>query len=160
MNGRTAHFIMQTAIAYSATDGGVKQKTMIILFPHNPLDEKQADAPFQSEHHLLKTSNVQCSLFDFDTLALGEFKPKPALDSNETVLYRGWMLNPALYKNLVDSVEGTGAKMITTEEQYILSHHLPSWYKSCEDLTPESVFFPKDADIAKESEKLNWEMFL
>ena len=132
---------------------------MIVLHPQDPLDKQQADAPFRLEHIALKALNVQCSLFDFDTLALGEFNPKPALNSNELVLYRGWMLNPLSYKNLVGLVQRTGASMITSEKQYISSHHLPGWYKSCQDLTPESVFFSAEADIVLESEKLKWDTY-
>jgi len=111
---------------------------MIVLFPCHPLDQKQADEPFQSEHQVLKSSNVRCSLFDFDALALEEFKPKPELNSEDLVLYRGWMLNPFSYAGLVKMVQETGAKMITSTEEFVLSHHLPHWYQSCKDLTPES----------------------
>jgi len=132
---------------------------MIVLFPCHPLDQKQADEPFQSEHQVLKSSNVRCSLFDFDALALEEFKPKPELNSEDLVLYRGWMLNPNSYNSLVKMVQETGAKMITSTEEFVLSHHLPHWYQSCKDLTPESVFLSVEADIVLESEKLNWQKY-
>jgi len=132
---------------------------MIVLIPCNPLDQKQADEPFWSEHQLLKSSNVRCSLFDFDALALGEFKPKPALNSEDSILYRGWMLNPFSYETLENMVQRTGAKMITSTEKYVLSHHLPRWYQSCKDLTPESVFLSVEADIVLESKKLDWKKY-
>jgi len=132
---------------------------MIVLIPCNPLDQKQADEPFLSEHQLLKSSNVRCSLFDFDALAQGEFKPKPALNSEDLILYRGWMLNPFSYEILENMVHRTGAKMITSTEEYVLSHHLPRWYQSCKDLTPESVFLSVEADIVMESKKLDWEKY-
>ena len=132
---------------------------MAILFPHNPIDPKQADEPFQLEYQLLKELNVKCSLFDFDLLAPGESKPKPALSAEEPILYRGWMLNPSSYNNFAKLVRRKGAELITSEEKYILSHHLPNWYESLEDLTPESIFFPADVDIEKEADKLNWESY-
>ena len=51
MNGRASHFIMQTAIAYSATDGGVRPKyyfSAIRSICQKSNISLPADAPWQS----------------------------------------------------------------------------------------------------------------
>jgi len=50
---------------------------MRFLFPFNPLNEKEADEPFQPEYSFLRSNGVDCSLFDFDRLEFDEFKPRP-----------------------------------------------------------------------------------
>ncbi|WP_395373381.1 hypothetical protein [Marinicella sp. W31] len=65
---------------------------MRFLFPFNPLNEKEADGPFQDEWVTLQDRGVACSLFDYDVLGFNEFKPKPPLKAGETAVYRGWLM--------------------------------------------------------------------
>lgn len=46
---------------------------MRVIFPHNPLNEKQADDLFHEEYRYLKSMGIDCSLFDFDAVSFDEF---------------------------------------------------------------------------------------
>lgn len=129
---------------------------MRVLFPFDPFDEKQADEPFRDEYRILKSKGVSCSLFDYDSLELDEFLPRPRLDEGESVLYRGWMMKPELYEKLTRMVEKKGANMLTSPEDYVRSHQLPGWYKSCENLTPETVFCESKEELRRTVDKLGW----
>jgi hypothetical protein len=132
---------------------------MRILFPYDPLDERQADGPFREEYLYLQEKGVDCSLFDYDSLLFNEFKPRPKLTEGEIVLYRGWMIGPNLYEVFVKMVEENGGKMLSSKNDFIKSHHLPGWYESFKDLTPESKFFDIGSDIVNEAAGLGWEKY-
>jgi len=132
---------------------------MRIIFPFNPLNEKQADEPYQDEFLFLRSNDVSCSLFDFDALERGEFNPTPHLIENELVLYRGWMLNPLSYKKLTAFIQDKNAKPLTTYDQYLTCHHLPNWYESCVEFTAESVFFSNNASLVDNVRALGWDNY-
>ncbi len=132
---------------------------MRVLFPYNPLNEKEADGPFNEEYLRLKEMGIECSLFDYDTLPLDEFRPKPRLAEGDVVLYRGWMLNPDSYKNLSNLVQKNGGKMLTSTSNFIKSHHLPGWYDSVLEYTPETIFIENEEEVVQEAEKSGWGRF-
>lgn len=132
---------------------------MRILYPYDPFDEKQADEPFRDEYLLLKSKGIPCSLFDYDSLDLDIFIPRPQLDEGELILYRGWMMNPELYEKLASMVGKKGCRMITPPEDYVRSHHLPGWYKSCVSFTPETVFCSSKNELKAAIDELFWERY-
>ncbi|WP_028885149.1 ATP-grasp domain-containing protein [Teredinibacter turnerae] len=132
---------------------------MRVLFPYNPLNEKEADGPFNDEYLQLKEKGIACSLFDYDALAFDESRPKPRLDGGDTVLYRGWMLNPEAYEKLSVLVNKSGGKMLTNTDDFIKSHHLPKWYEKVHEFTPETIFIENEEDIVSVAEKSGWGKF-
>lgn len=132
---------------------------MRVLFPHNPMEENEADGPFNEEYIQLKEMGVECSLFDYDALQLNEFRPKPRLNSGDSVLYRGWMLDPDAYETLSDQVVARGGRMITSPGDFVKSHHLPGWYDSVLEFTPETVFVETEDDAVSAAENLGWKNF-
>ena len=132
---------------------------MRIIFPYDPIEPKIADGPFKDEFELLGSMGIDCSLFDYDSLEFDEFKPKPQIADGEQVLYRGWMLSPSLYGKLALMVERKGGKMITSPSRFISSHHLPEWYESCVDFTPETKFVNPDQDLEKFAADLGWDSY-
>lgn len=70
---------------------------MRVLFPFNPLDEKEADGPFNDEYLRLLEMGVECSLFNYDTLPFDEFRPLPRINDGDIILYRGWMLQKLIF---------------------------------------------------------------
>jgi hypothetical protein len=132
---------------------------MQILFPHNPLNEKQADEPFQNEYHRLKSMGVTCSLFDYDALIRNELTPKPQINWGDAVLYRGWMLTPPTYEKFSSMIGDKGGKMLTSPSNFILSHHLPQWYTMFVHLTAETVFIQSEENLKEMAEKLGWGQF-
>jgi hypothetical protein len=112
---------------------------MRILYPLNPLNEREADEPYQDEFLKMKELGIECSLFDFDSLSF-EFYPSPRIESGEVVLYRGWMLDKEKYKKLEQEVSQKGASMLTSSKDYMNAHHMINWYDILSDLTPMTVF--------------------
>lgn len=132
---------------------------MRIIFPYNPLEEKEADGPFHEEYVRFKSMGLECSLFDYDSLSFDDFSPKPRLNDGNIVLYRGWMMNPDLYSKLESLVVLKGCRLLTSLGDYVGSHHLPNWYESCKDFTSESYFFKNDNELEKNANTLGWESF-
>jgi len=132
---------------------------MRVIFPYNPLNEKEADGPFNEEYLRLKEIGVDCSLFDYDSLSFNEFRPRPRLNEGDVVLYRGWMLNPDAYKNLSSLVSKRGGEMLTNTSDFIKSHHLPGWYDSVLEYTPETFFVENTEQAVQEAEDLGWGKF-
>lgn len=132
---------------------------MRMIYPFNPLNEREADDPYQEEYAFLRSRGVACSLFNFDTLDLSQFRPKPAIVSGETVLYRGWMLNPERYQRLASLIEEKGGSLLTTYQAYVRCHHLPNWYEACQAYTAESRFFSYDDELVSHVSALGWSQY-
>ena len=133
---------------------------MRILYPQDPLHPKQADGPYQDEYQALVGLGVDCSRFDFDAmLAFDEFAPSPRIQPGETILYRGWMLNPDGYRTLTQHIEKRGGIPFTTTDHYVQCHHLKNWYTTCQDLTAETHFFDASDDIVAAAQQLGWDRF-
>ena len=127
---------------------------MRVLYPENPLDKTQADEPYQEEFIAVVAAGYQCSLFDFDVLPFGEFKPHPKIHAGERILYRGWMLNPQRYENLIAQIERKGGVPITSLTNYLQCHHLPGWYHQCLNFTAETCFFKPEIGRASCRERV------
>lgn len=129
---------------------------MRIIYPSNPLNLKEADEPYQDEVSFLRSSGVDCSLFDFDALVFDEFKPEPKILAGEVILYRGWMLSPSTYRRLTQFITNKGGTLVTSYENYLKCHHLPNWYDLCSEFTAESRFFSNDENLENKLESLAW----
>ncbi len=129
---------------------------MRIIYPLNPLNPKEADEPYQEEFSIMKSQGISCSLFDLDALDFDEFRPKPRIEDGETVLYRGWMLSPEKYQKLVGHIERYNSQPLTDFNAYIKSHHIVGWYDLCREFTPESRFYPNDAELKNKVDSLGW----
>jgi hypothetical protein len=132
---------------------------MRIIFPFDPLDDKQADESFKDEYLTLRSMGVDCSLFDYDSVQFDKFLPKPQLSVGELVLYRGWMMSPSAYKGLASLIERKGGKMLTSPNDFVRSHHLPQWYESCKDFTSETAFSDSEEGLEQLAHNLGWGSF-
>ena len=92
-----------------------------------------------------------------DDLSSGPVEPKPAIEG--TGIYRGWMLDTEQYSNLVASIEEGGGSPFTSQDQYLLTHHLPNWVPLIQELTPETVVLPNGSDFETELRSLGWTEF-
>ncbi len=66
------------------------------------------------------------------------------------------MLKEGQYDALVRTITQQGAKAFTSTQEYLATHHLPNWYPTLADLTPETRFYPADANIVEELHALSW----
>jgi len=73
-------------------------------------------------------------------------------------LYRGWMLLDTEYDELVSFLAKHNASLITSKAQYLNAHHLPNWYESLKELTPETVVTSVN-ELDSTLDKINWSNF-
>lgn len=136
---------------------------MQFLYPCDPFSKNEPDEVYADEYKAALAAGLTCVLFSVEDAAEGKFRPRPALDADEPVTYRGWMLNEQEYARLFNQVQGTGAVLQTTPEQYVFCHHLPKWYSLCAEFTPSTLTFPGDTAFTHElDEKLahtGWDAF-
>ncbi|WP_198343120.1 ATP-grasp domain-containing protein [Oleiphilus messinensis] len=69
------------------------------------------------------------------------------------------MLTPKLYTDLSNLVSANGGRMLTSPIDFVKSHHLPGWYESVREYTPETIFFGNEADAVSGADKSNWDRF-
>jgi hypothetical protein len=69
------------------------------------------------------------------------------------------MLGTDQYSQLCQAISSKGAMPVTSPENYAYCHHLPNWYQSCKDFTPETVFLRRDSDFSAELSHLHWPRF-
>lgn len=132
---------------------------MRILYPCNPLNPQEPDQPFTDEWVAVQQLGISVSLFAYDDLSFGDFKPRPRIESGETVLYRGWMFNLIAYQAFTDLIYKSGGKTVTSAAEYAHCHHLNQWYSACADLTPETVFLEKGSNYLEQISHLNWDAY-
>lgn len=132
---------------------------MRILYPENPLNPSEADTPYREECMAMIAQGFPCSLFDFDSLAFGEFQPHPSIEVNERILYRGWMLNSQTYQTLITQIKRKGGTPITSHSDYLQCHYLPNWYPQCAAFTAETHFFEATPTLLSQINDLGWEQF-
>jgi hypothetical protein len=113
-----------------------------IIFPADPFQPRMPDEAYVEELAACRAAGHHCSTLVWNP---GE-RPRayPALNAEESVLWRGWMLTVDDYAAMCDWVAAAGAMMVTNPEQYVLCHHLPKWYPSCVGLTPNTIIIPND----------------
>lgn len=133
--------------------------TLRILYPCNPLEPQEPDQPFKDEFLAVQQLGIPVSLFAYDDLSFGDFKPRPRIDSGETVLYRGWMFNLTAYQIFTDFIGKSGGIPVTSAADYALCHHLNQWYSACADLTPETVFLETGSNYLEQISNLNWDAY-
>ncbi|MEQ1774043.1 MAG: ATP-grasp domain-containing protein [Burkholderiales bacterium] len=134
----------------------LEDQVMRLLYPCDPFEKKKPDEAYDEEFNVARQAGLSCSLYSAEDLDLGDFKPRPSLMEGEEVVYRGWMLTLDGYAGLQSAIEAKGGRMLTPMEQYRHCHHLPEWYPLCEDVTPKTVFLPKDADFVSALSSLGW----
>jgi ATP-grasp domain, R2K clade family 3 len=131
---------------------------MRFIYPQSVLNPRLPDEMFQQEASSFSKAGHTITLIDSERLPIEPAMLK-AINSKETVVYRGWMLSPTEYKNLVLSIENAGGLPLTSTKKYLATHYLPNWYGRISDLTPETVVLPLNSDSILELRKLGWSKF-
>lgn len=129
---------------------------MRALYPIDPLDKNKADGPYHEEFIAAREAGYACSLFDFDALAFGEFKPYPKFEEGDRILYRGWMMNAERYQTFTEKVAASGGVPITSLATYLRCHYLPKWYSLCAEFTAETRFFEANETLEDAIRELGW----
>ena len=132
---------------------------MHLFYPNNPLHSKQPDEQFAAEVEAVRAVGFNLSLFSLEDFQAGTFRAFPPLPADTDILYRGWMLSATEYEALVAAQSRAGARPFIGLPAYLKSHHLPGWYASIADLTPETHIYPADCDLEAELRALGWSEF-
>lgn len=128
------------------------------VFPASPLDERTIDEDFAAQRQGLADAGFSTSLVADATFR--EYGPPLRnVSADATVVYRGWMVEPAVYDHLTAAVRSANAQPLTTTAAYTLTHHLPHWYALLRDLTPETHIFPEHVELEAELRQLGWSAF-
>jgi len=118
---------------------------MKILFPNHPLKPRLPDPGYQTEFEAARDAGFGCEVYSLEELRAGDATGATkycsmASQTDEPIIYRGWMMNEALYTALFDSLVTKGYRPVTTPTQYAQAHYLPNAYKFLQGKTPESVW--------------------
>ncbi|UKE84929.2 ATP-grasp domain-containing protein [Pectobacterium colocasium] len=129
---------------------------MNIIYPSDYFDSSKVDEIFEAEYHSAKERGLSCLLLSTQHVSNGKYKFSKDLESNSPVIWRGWMLKSDEYKSLSDAVTRIGGNMLVSLEDYLSSHHITGWYKSCEKYTPETTFLKENDDFDQVINQLKW----
>jgi hypothetical protein len=133
--------------------------TMHFLYPADMLKPRLPDELFREEANAMQAAGHLVSLVDMETFAVSLKTAETPAGQASKVVYRGWMLKPAEFQRLLESVEQQGAKACTSREQYLATHYLPNWYPLLADLTPKTVILDPMVDLVPILKQLGWERF-
>ncbi|HTR43836.1 MAG TPA: ATP-grasp domain-containing protein [Pseudomonadales bacterium] len=129
---------------------------MHFLYPSDPLRTKKCDEFYAAECAAVQAAGFEASIFPLEDFQGGSFRPFPALPTNATIIYRGWMLSSTEYEALVLAITQVGACPLSDVKTYLSTHYLPNWYSLITEFTPETRIFPADADLGAELRALGW----
>ncbi|MBA7846395.1 ATP-grasp domain-containing protein [Klebsiella sp. RHBSTW-00484] len=127
-----------------------------IIYPNDMLHPSQPDETFLTEYTHACQSNIHCLLLSSEAAALGEYRFSSHFLADTPVLWRGWMLRQDEYEGLSCAVEKKGSRLLTSSQEYLRCHHLPGWYESCRDVTPETIVTHADADFDALTSEWQW----
>lgn len=106
------------------------------IYPSDYFDNKVVDESHSAEFNALKKSG-------FKTILYTDSNRKSLRIQGDICIYRGWMLSEHEYSNLEDFVNASGAKMLTSKDEYFKAHYMPNWYDVLADLTPDTFVIEK-----------------
>ena len=127
------------------------------LFSASSANPRRPDEMFTDQWDAVTLADFSASVCS-DAVVAG-VKPLRDIPSGSQVVYRGWMLKGGEYASLVHAIEESGTSALTSPQNYMRAHHLPNWYPLLTDLTPETHFFPADANLATVLQSLDWEAY-
>ncbi|TLD71776.1 hypothetical protein FEM03_06460 [Phragmitibacter flavus] len=130
---------------------------MRLIYPADTFSPKVADEVYADEFAAAQAEGFPVSIFSFEDFQGGTFRPRPAIQSGETVLYRGWMLTPTEYTRLFEAIVAAGGTLVTDVAAYTLCHHLPCWYPLLTEFTAETMIFSETDDVAAALAAHGWD---
>lgn len=124
-----------------------------IAFPCDYFNPTKADEYFTEQALACKKIDLHCAAINLETL---NSLSKISIGQSNRILYRGWMRTKEEYQALYVAFKEQGISMMIDPQEYIQSHHLPNWYETIKDLTPQTVIFEYDGQLEGNIEALGW----
>ncbi len=115
---------------------------MRLLFCNDPLSPRNPDPAFEREVVAARALGIPFDLVDHDALVAGKPPRLPALPHPALVVYRGWMMKPAQYARLHQTLSETGRQLINDPAQYAHCHHLPRSFELISGHSPQTAWLP------------------
>lgn len=119
---------------------------MLIIFCSDPMNRNVVDMDYEEEYLAAKSIGISIGLIQLEDLLEGHINKAlskiGAADSQETALYRGWMIKPEIYENLYDGLLMKNIALINDPEEYRSCHYLPDSYEKIKAFTPYSNWIP------------------
>ncbi|MFD6110913.1 ATP-grasp domain-containing protein [Streptomyces yangpuensis] len=130
--------------------------TATVLYCHDPLNERRADAHFAAEARRLRAAGGTPLLVDHDALLAGDADRSVARVpvGAGALWYRGWMVPADRYGALDAALRRRGCRLVVTPEEYRRAHELPGWYGVFAALTPASAWLPADPGRTPDPDRL------
>ena len=128
-----------------------------LLYPSHPLDPKQPDEAFHGQINEMRRLGLGVSIVSLEELARKTCRVRGPIPEGASVIYRGWMLSPSEYGDLVTLIESNRATPFISQEMYLACHHLPRWYPLISEFTAETKVLPLSSDFVGELKALGWE---
>jgi len=126
---------------------------MKVIYPCDYFKQHLVDEMYRQEADAFRTTG-----FEVVTLREDNQLPK-TIESNDVLLYRGWMMSSEEYQGYLDALTSVGAVPFTHGKKYLNAHHLPNWYDQLKEYTAETVVI-NDLDSAEKTLiDLNWDKF-
>ncbi|MFC0393517.1 ATP-grasp domain-containing protein [Paenibacillus mendelii] len=117
---------------------------MKLLFCSDPLNDRQVDPEYEMEYNMAKELSIPVELVSLESLLEGNsskaIKRIPTSESQETVIYRGWMMKPAYYEQLYNALTIKNLFLINSPEAYVYGHYFPNSYEVIQAATPLSIW--------------------
>jgi ATP-grasp domain, R2K clade family 3 len=105
------------------------------IYPSDPFSPKKIDEAFEKEARLIKDANFSIHIINTDDIE--NAKIIPVLNTEDSLIYRGWMLPRESYEKLYEKVN---KQLLTSPESYLYAHHLPNWYNDLKEFTMQSRY--------------------
>lgn len=128
---------------------------MIVLFPADPLDNRQIDPAYEAELNAAKAADVPCAILSFETLLANPERAVQRIATEETLaVYRGWMLTAEQYTAFDEALTARGVRLINVAAAYKHTHHLPESYGLIAEHTAKTIWLSAETPIDKIMERL------
>lgn len=128
-----------------------------LIFCNYLLEPKMVDPDFEDEFEQAKKAGLSCLLVSHEELTNDELLKSidkiPTEKSEQTGIYRGWMLTSEQYERLYSRLTEKNIRLINSPEEYAHTHYLPYSYSVIREMTPKTVSLPTDSQV--KFEKVN-----
>lgn len=129
---------------------------MRVLFAGDPFHPRQPDEAYAREAAACEALGLPWSPINFEAIVYEQdfdqvvrrVPPAEGEGKEERAVYRGWMLTPAQYGALYQSLTARRVRLVNTPAEYERCHYLPRWYGLLEGDTPRSVWTLPGEDLS------------
>lgn len=124
---------------------------MQIIYPKDYLSNG-IDEEYRKEAEAMKSNSFHITMLDQESNKLINAKPGSAV-------FRGWMFSKSEHTQFYKLCKDSDVSLITNPTEYLNLHHLPNWYETIRDLTPETVIVKELDELESVIKELDWNSY-